>query len=130
MAITFTQEEVDAAYRATGLTPARETWLGDWAGDEDFKLACPIGALLTKRCGGVKGIISKLRARGMPNSDLPEILEFTQLAVELLGMTPLEVNSFINGFDNGSRRPEYDQAAYAFGQRLNEHLLHDDEDED
>lgn len=132
MAINFTIEDIKAAYAATGLKPTRKKWLGKWrkiAGEQCDQYAygssCPLGALLTKRCGKASLVKKAIAEEGDSEDDYLDYLEeasFNDLAEKKLGMTLDEVSGFIAGVD-GNPRNYWNTDAYNLGVEVREALF-------
>jgi hypothetical protein len=108
MGFPFTLDEIEAAYRETGLKPMVHDWLYR---DEAEQLACPLAALCLRRLGGIEAGIA-------PLSILVGILDWEETVAELLGLSRIQVLNFLRGLTDNDVGDDYDREAYRFGRAV------------
>lgn len=109
--ISFTVEDVKAAYKATGLRPKLRGFF-----DMELTEACPLTALATHRLG-FAAVHSRIMQGGACN-----LIQVTS------GLTDDECTDFILGVDHGSVSVEYsahlrDSSAYNLGLAVREAIF-------
>jgi hypothetical protein len=113
MGFPFTLDEIEAAYRETGLEPLQDDWLRR---DDEGQWACPLAALCLRRLGGIEAGI-------VPLSILVGILDWEETVTELLGLTRAQVIHFLWGLNGACVEGDYDREAFEFGEAVRARLF-------
>lgn len=112
--ITFTKEEIKAAYAATGFKPMHKGWVS-----QDLTACCPLSAVCAKRIGKEK-FLAKVEQFREDESAIDADSAIARVIQQELQLNREEINGFWNGVDGYGWRDfsAWDRHAYDFGQTV------------
>jgi hypothetical protein len=113
MGFPITLDEIEVAYRETGLRPLEDDWLRR---DDEGEWACPLAVLCLRRLGGVP-------AGFVPLSLLVGVLDWEEAVAGLLGLTPAQVVHFLWGLNGCRVELTHDRAAFDLGAAVRARLF-------
>jgi hypothetical protein len=115
MGFPITLDEIEAAYRETGLGPMVDDWLYCDEGGQPVH-SCPLATLCLRRLGGVKAGI-------VPLTMIVGVLDWEEAVAGLLGLTRVQVAHFLWGLQGCSAELAHDRAAFEFGAAVRARLF-------